>query len=103
MRYEWWVAEGLPPPNLAPTVLLLSTSDTDLITARASGARYRWANPSRLVDGELEELLAGADIVVVRILGGYRAWQDGIESGDAGELDSALLKQEARRRLAAKA
>jgi antitoxin ParD1/3/4 len=32
-----------------------------------------------------------------------RAWQDGIESGDAGELDSSALKQEARRRLAAKA
>src|SRR5258705_13365403 len=63
-----------------PTVLLLSTSDTDLITARASGAMYRWANPSRLVDGELEELLAGAEVVVVRILGGYRAWQDGIDT-----------------------
>jgi cobaltochelatase CobN len=63
-----------------PTVLLISTSDTDLITARASGAGYRWANPSRLVDGELGELLAGADIAVVRILGGYRAWQDGIDA-----------------------
>ncbi|TDO11932.1 cobaltochelatase CobN [Mycobacterium sp. BK086] len=61
------------------TVLLLSTSDTDLITARASGADYRWANPARLVDGELAELLDGADVVVVRILGGYRAWQDGID------------------------
>ena len=37
-----------------PAVLLLSTSDTDLITARASGADYRWANPSRLIDGELD-------------------------------------------------
>ena len=64
----------------APTVLLLSTSDTDLITARSSGARYRWANPSRLVDGELEELLGGSDLVVVRILGGYRSWQDGIDT-----------------------
>ena len=63
-----------------PTVLLLSTSDTDLITARASGADYRWANPSRLVSGELAEHLAGADLVVVRILGGYRAWQDGIDA-----------------------
>ena len=62
------------------TVLLLSTSDTDLITARASGSGYRWANPSRLVHGELEELLAGSDIAVVRILGGYRAWQDGIDT-----------------------
>ena len=63
-----------------PTILLLSTSDTDLITARASGAQYRWANPSRLVDGELTELLDGADLVVVRILGGYRSWQDGIDA-----------------------
>ncbi|WP_216637262.1 cobaltochelatase subunit CobN [Mycobacterium sp. GA-1285] len=49
------------------------------MTARSTGANYRWANPSRLVDGELGELLRGADIVVVRILGGYRAWQDGID------------------------
>ncbi|MFI5508410.1 cobaltochelatase subunit CobN [Mycobacterium sp. NPDC051804] len=66
-----------------PTVLLLSTSDTDLITARASGADYRWANPSRLVDGELDELVVSADVVVVRILGGYRAWQDGIDGLEA--------------------
>ncbi|MDT5102037.1 MAG: cobaltochelatase CobN [Mycobacterium sp.] len=63
-----------------PTILLLSTSDTDLIAARSSGARYRWANPSRLVDGELTEQMNGADLVVVRILGGYRSWQDGIDT-----------------------
>jgi cobaltochelatase CobN len=63
-----------------PTVLLLSTSDTDLMTARASGARYRWMNPSRLVDGELDTLLDGVDVAVVRILGGYRSWQDGIDA-----------------------
>jgi cobaltochelatase CobN len=94
VRYEWWVAEGLSPSNLAPTVLLLSTSDTDLITARASGARYRWANPSRLVDGELEELLAGADIVVVRILGGYRAWQDGIDTVSASGVPTIVVSGE---------
>ena len=65
-----------------PTVLLLSTSDTDLISARASGKNYRWANPSRLSDGELPDLLDGADIVVVRILGGYRAWQERHRRGD---------------------
>ena len=48
-----------PGPSVSPVILLLSTSDTDLITARASGASYRWANPSRLVDGELDELLDG--------------------------------------------
>jgi cobaltochelatase CobN len=63
-----------------PTVLLVSTSDTDLITARASGKNYRWANPARLLPGELPGLVEDADIVVVRILGGYRAWQDGIDT-----------------------
>jgi antitoxin ParD1/3/4 len=31
------------------------------------------------------------------------AWREGIDSGDAGEIDFAALKQEARRRLAAAA
>ena len=39
-----------------PTILLLSTSDTDLISARSSGKNYRWANPSRLSDEQLAEL-----------------------------------------------
>jgi len=30
------------------------------------------------------------------------AWREGIDSGDAGEIDFAELKQEARQRLAAK-
>src|SRR3954470_3923549 len=84
--YEWWVQD--------PSVLLLSTSDTDLITARASGANYRWANPSRLVDGELEELLDGADIAVVRILGGYRAWQDGIDTVVASGVPTVVVSGE---------
>jgi cobaltochelatase CobN len=77
-----------------PVVLLLSTSDTDLITARASGARYRWANPARLIDGELRQLLAGADAVVVRILGGYRAWQDGIDEVVASGLPIVVVSGE---------
>jgi cobaltochelatase CobN len=78
----------------SPTVLLLSTSDTDLITARASGAAYSWANPSRLVDGELDELVGAADIVVVRILGGYRAWQDGIDALEAGGVPTVVVSGE---------
>jgi cobaltochelatase CobN len=76
------------------TVLLLSTSDTDLITARASGAGYRWANPSRLIEGELDDLLAGADIVVVRILGGYRAWEDGIDAVVASGVPAVVVSGE---------
>jgi cobaltochelatase CobN len=81
-------------PTQSPTVLLLSTSDTDLITARASGAHYRWANPSRLVDGELEELVGGADIAVARILGGYRAWQDGIDALEASGVPTVVVSGE---------
>lgn len=74
--------------------MLLSTSDTDLITARASGAAFRWANPSRLVDGELSELLREADIAVVRILGGYRAWNDGIDEVVASGVPTVVVSGE---------
>lgn len=59
-------------------ILLLSTSDTDLLSARASGADYRWGNPARLLVDDLPALLDGADLVIVRILGGKRAWEDGL-------------------------
>ncbi|MFE7799270.1 cobaltochelatase subunit CobN [Nocardia sp. NPDC057440] len=61
-------------------ILLLSTSDTDLLSARASGADYRWGNPARLLVEDLPALLVGADLVIVRILGGKRAWEDGLEA-----------------------
>ncbi|MDY6995102.1 MAG: cobaltochelatase subunit CobN [Actinomycetota bacterium] len=93
MRYEWGVTVPAATGQ-TPTVLLLSTSDTDLITARAGAARYRWANPARLVDGELEELLAAADIVVVRILGGYRAWEDGIDTVVASGVPAVVVSGE---------
>ena len=75
-------------------MLLLSTSDTDLITARASGANYLWANPARLLIDELPELLADADVVVVRILGGYRAWQDGIDAVLASGVPAVVVSGE---------
>ncbi|CAJ1503971.1 cobaltochelatase subunit CobN [[Mycobacterium] burgundiense] len=78
----------------APTVLLLSTSDTDLITARASGANYRWANPSRLLVEDVPALLAGVDIAVVRILGGYRAWEDGINAVVASGVPTVAISGE---------
>ncbi|MDI3313920.1 MAG: cobaltochelatase subunit CobN [Mycobacterium sp.] len=77
-----------------PTVLLVSTSDTDLITARASGANYRWANPSRLPEAELPALLDGAGVVVVRILGGYRAWSGGIDAVLASGVPAVLVNGE---------
>lgn len=50
-------------------IALLSTSDTDLLSARASGAEYAWANPARSTDAELRAVVTGADLVVVRLLG----------------------------------
>ncbi|MFE3170159.1 cobaltochelatase subunit CobN [Amycolatopsis sp. NPDC059090] len=61
-------------------ILLLSTSDTDLLSARASGADYRLGNPSRLPLGDLPGLLEGCSIVVVRILGTPRTWQEGLDT-----------------------
>ncbi|GAA1936388.1 cobaltochelatase subunit CobN [Streptomyces durmitorensis] len=62
-------------------ILLLSTSDTDLLSARAAAGPvdYRFANPSRLPLEDLPQLLDGADLVVVRLLGGVRAWQEGLD------------------------
>ncbi|PRY63386.1 cobaltochelatase CobN [Knoellia remsis] len=52
-----------------PRIALLSTSDTDLLCARASGADYVWANPARSGPDMLEAALDGAQVVVARILG----------------------------------
>ncbi|AJT65934.1 Aerobic cobaltochelatase subunit CobN [Streptomyces lydicus] len=64
-----------------PRILLLSTSDTDLLSARAATGPvpYRLANPARLDVAELPALLEGTDLVVVRLLGGIRAWQEGLD------------------------
>ncbi|MFF5707031.1 cobaltochelatase subunit CobN [Streptomyces sp. NPDC012794] len=65
-------------------ILLLSTSDTDLLSARAANVAggpvpYRFANPSRLPLDDLPGLLDGVGLVVVRLLGGLRAWQEGLD------------------------
>ncbi|MGK3204220.1 cobaltochelatase subunit CobN [Amycolatopsis sp. MEPSY49] len=61
-------------------ILLLSTSDTDLLSARSADADFRLANPSRIDVAELPGLLEGVRIVVVRILGTPRTWQDGLDT-----------------------
>jgi cobaltochelatase CobN len=64
--------------------VLLSTSDTDLLSARASGVPYRLANPARTAVADLPDLVEGADLVVVRLLGGRRAWEEGLDALLAG-------------------
>ena len=56
-------------------IALISTSDTDLLSARGSRANYRLANPTRMdAHGAVTE---GADIVIVRLLGGPQDLCDG--------------------------
>ncbi|MFF0488335.1 cobaltochelatase subunit CobN [Nocardia sp. NPDC004068] len=72
-------------------ILLLSTSDTDLLSARASGAAYRLANPARLLLDDLPALLDGVDLVIVRILGGRRAWEEGLDAVRASGIPLVAL------------
>jgi len=72
-------------------ILLLSTSDTDLLSARASGADYRLGNPARLGVDDLPALLDGVDVVIVRLLGGRRAWEGGLDALLAGPRPVVVL------------
>jgi cobaltochelatase CobN len=71
-----------------PVLLLLSTADTDLLAARAvpdPALPVRVANPVR------DEVDAtGASLVVVRLLGGRRAW-DGLDAFLASTSAPVLL------------
>ncbi|MBT2488781.1 cobaltochelatase subunit CobN [Streptomyces sp. ISL-96] len=74
------------------TVLLLSTADTDLLAARASGGPYRIGNPTRIdAAAELPALIEGASVAVVRLLGGKRAWEDGLAVLKASGIPTVLL------------
>src|SRR5579859_8108143 len=76
-------------------IVLLSTSDTDLLSARASGAGYRLSNPARLTVEDLPSLLDGATAVVVRLLGGRQAWPDGLDAVAARGVPMIVLGGEA--------
>ena len=60
------------------TILLVSTADTELLAAAASGAGYLTANPARLTADEVPALAARADLIVLRLLGGRNAWAEGV-------------------------
>jgi cobaltochelatase CobN len=52
-----------------PRIALLSTSDTDLLSARGSGADFVLANPARSAHTQLGQALEGCDLIVARVLG----------------------------------
>ncbi|KRB73324.1 cobalamin biosynthesis protein CobN [Nocardioides sp. Root190] len=60
-------------------IALLSTSDTDLLSARSSGADYTWANPGRPGHTDMAAAIEAADLVVARILGGPQDLCTGFE------------------------
>ncbi len=74
---------------------MLSTADTDLLAARACDAGYRVANPARTEPTELPTLLDGVDVVVLRLLGGRRAWEPGLEALLRARLPTVCLGGEA--------
>ncbi len=55
--------------SATPRIALLSTSDSDLLSARASGADYVYVNPTKAVHTEMAAVFESADLVVARILG----------------------------------
>lgn len=71
--------------------LLLSTSDTDLLSARASDREWRLGNPARTAVADLPPLTDGVDLIVVRILGGRRAWEEGLDALLAGPVPVVVL------------
>jgi cobaltochelatase CobN len=60
------------------TILLVSAADTELLAAAASGASYLTANPARTAPGDVPALAERADLVVLRLLGGRKAWPEGV-------------------------
>ncbi|MGH3341795.1 MAG: cobaltochelatase subunit CobN [Carbonactinosporaceae bacterium] len=74
---------------------MLSTADTDLLAAKASGARWRTANPARTSVEDLPALLNGAWCAVVRLLGGRRSWEAGLDAVLESGLPVVVLGGEA--------
>jgi cobaltochelatase CobN len=60
-------------------IALLSTSDTDLLSARASGADYVYANPAKPGHQDMAAAIEAADLVVARILGSPQDLCSGFE------------------------
>ncbi len=78
-------------PAVAPHILLLSTADTELLAAASADAGYRVANPACTEPAEVPTLCAGVDLVVVRLLGGRRTWEEGLDAVLAQGLPTVCL------------
>jgi antitoxin ParD1/3/4 len=70
-----------------------------LIKAKVDSGRY--TSTSEVVREALRLLERSDQLAAERVEGLRRAWQEGVESGDAGPLDFAELRDAARRERAA--
>ncbi|WP_205856157.1 cobaltochelatase subunit CobN, partial [Phytoactinopolyspora endophytica] len=75
-------------------LLLLSTADTDLLTAVRADDRWAVANPARTSADELPALLEHTDIAVVRLLGGREAWPEGLDAMRASGVPTVVVSGE---------
>ena len=71
------------------------------VKAKVSGGRY--ASSSEVVREALRLMETVEQREAEKLDYLRKAWQNGIDSGDVGELDFAVLKKEARARSASKA
>ncbi len=60
-------------------IALVSTSDTDLLSARACGADYVHVNPTKVAHTEMADAFAAADLIVARILGSAKSLCSGFD------------------------
>jgi cobaltochelatase CobN len=72
-------------------ICLLSTSDTDLLSARASGADYLLANPARATHAALTALVADAALVIIRQLGSAQELWSGLDAVRASGVPLVVL------------
>jgi len=75
----------------------LSTAvpDTDLLAASQAGVGWRVANPARVGLDSVPPLLDGVGVVVVRLLGGRRAWEEGLDAVISSGIPTVVLSGEA--------
>jgi antitoxin ParD1/3/4 len=77
----------------------LTAELANFVKAKVSGGRYSSSSEVVREALRLMEKIEQQETEKLRFLRG--AWKEGLDSGDAGEVDFSTLKQEARARLAA--
>jgi len=85
------------PMNIS---ISLTPELVDLVKGKVESGRY--TSTSEVVREALRLLERSDQLEAQRVEGLRRAWQAGVDSGDAGTLDFAELRASARRELAAR-